>query len=87
MKSLTDGLEPEGPTDKLCTSEEPNEAMAQRQRPRWKDGSHDCVENTDAYESRSDEIALEPRTRTEQLVDAPLLLERSHEQNVSSRDR
>jgi hypothetical protein len=92
---LTDGLEPEGPTRKLCgrhrrllrTSEEPNEAMASRQRPRWKDGSHDCVENTDANESRSDEIALEPRTCTEQLVNVPLLLERSYEPNVSTRDR
>jgi hypothetical protein len=45
------------------------------------------VENTDANESRSDEIALEPRTRTEQLVDVPLPLERSDEPNVSTRDR
>ncbi len=28
MKFLADGLPPEGPTDKLCPSEEPNEAMA-----------------------------------------------------------
>jgi len=30
MNFLADGLEPEGPTDKLCPSEEPNEAMADR---------------------------------------------------------
>ncbi len=30
MKFLADGLWPGGPTDKLCPSEEPNEAMADR---------------------------------------------------------
>ncbi len=30
MYELADGLEPGGPTDKLCPSEEPNEAMAAR---------------------------------------------------------
>ena len=30
LNALANGLEPEGPTDKLCASEEPNEAMADR---------------------------------------------------------
>ncbi len=30
MFFLADGARPEGPTDKLCPSEEPNEAMADR---------------------------------------------------------
>ncbi len=30
MKFLADGEQPGGPTDKLCPSEEPNEAMARR---------------------------------------------------------
>jgi len=30
MDYLADGQEPGGPTDKLCPSEEPNEAMADR---------------------------------------------------------
>jgi len=58
-----------------------------RQRPRWKDGSHDTVESTHADESRCDEIALEPNRQTEPLVTVPLLLEWSHEKNVSTRDR
>jgi hypothetical protein len=58
-----------------------------RQRPRWKDGSHDTVENTNAKESRCDGIALEPNRQTEPLVTVPQLLKRSHENNVSTRDR
>jgi len=30
MNFLANGLQPEGPTHKLCPSEEPNEAMADR---------------------------------------------------------
>ena len=30
MNFLANGLQPEGPTHKLCPSEEPNEAMAHR---------------------------------------------------------
>jgi len=30
MEFLADGQKPRGPTDKLCPSEEPNEAMADR---------------------------------------------------------
>ncbi len=58
-----------------------------RQRPRWKDGSHGFVESTHANESRCDEIALEPNRQTEPLVTVPPLLERSHENKVSTRDR
>jgi hypothetical protein len=45
------------------------------------------VENTNAKESRCDGIALEPNRKTEPLVTLPPLLERSHENNVSTRDR
>jgi hypothetical protein len=58
-----------------------------RQRPRWKDGSHVTVENAHANESRCDGIALEPNRQTEPLVTVPPLLERSHENKVSTRDR
>jgi hypothetical protein len=58
-----------------------------RQRPRWKDGSHVTVESTHANESRCDGIALEPNRQTEPLVTVPPLLERSHENKVSTRDR
>jgi hypothetical protein len=58
-----------------------------RQRPRWKDGSHDPVESTHANHSRCDQIVLEPNPRTEPLVTAPPLLGRSHEHDVSTRDR
>ena len=58
-----------------------------RQRPRWKDGSHGFVENTHANESRCNEIALEPNRQTEPLVTVPPLFERSHEHEVSTRDR
>ena len=84
MFVLANGQKPGGPTDKLCPSEEPNDG---RQRPRWKDGSHDPVESTRANESRCDEIALEPSPRTEPLVTFPPLLKRNHEHEVSTRDR
>jgi len=45
------------------------------------------VENTHANESRCDEIALDPNPQTEQLVEVLQLLERSHEREVSTRDR
>jgi hypothetical protein len=45
------------------------------------------VESTNAKESRCNEIALEPNRQTEPLVTVPQLLERSHENNVSTRDR
>ena len=50
-----------------------------RQRPRWKDGSHDLVEDTHANESRCNAIALQPTRKAEQLVTASQLLARSHE--------
>ncbi len=91
MNVLTHDTRSKGPTDKLCPSEEPNEAMADRGplRPygRGKDGSHANVENTDADESRCNEIALERNLWTEPLVDVPQLLERSHEHEASTRDR
>jgi hypothetical protein len=93
MNFLANGQKPKGPTDKLCgrhsrllrASEEPNEAMADK-RPRWKDGSHELVGNADAKQSRC-EVAFELNLQTESLVGAPPLLERSHEQEVSTRDR
>jgi hypothetical protein len=45
------------------------------------------VENTQANESRCDEIALEPNRQTEPLVTVPPLLKRGDENNVSTRDR
>ncbi len=56
------------------------------QRPRWKDGSHDPVENKDAKESQC-EVAFKLNLQTEPLVNAPHLLAWSHEQEVSTRDR
>jgi hypothetical protein len=58
-----------------------------RQRPRWKDGSHELVENTHANESRCDEVVFEPNLQTEPLVDVPQLLKRNHENQLSTRDR
>ena len=58
-----------------------------RQRLRWKDGSHLAVENTHANESRCNEMVLEANHRIEPLVIAPLLFQRSHEHEVSTRDR
>ena len=58
-----------------------------RPRPRWKDGSHEHVENKHANESRTDEIALELNHQTESLVTTPLLFQRNYENQVSTRDR
>ncbi len=58
-----------------------------RSRPRWKDGSHELVENKDANGSRWNGVALKPNRQTQSLIAAPLLLERSHEHPVSTRDR
>jgi len=58
-----------------------------RQRSRWKDGSHETVESTNANESRHDEVAFEANHQTESLVDTPPMLGWSCEPNVSSRDR
>ncbi len=58
-----------------------------RERPRWKDGSHGFVENTNANESRCNEIGLARNLQTEPLVDVPQLLVRNHEPEVSTRDR
>ena len=55
-------------------------------RSGWKGGSHDQVENTNAKESRPDEIAFEANLQTEPLGTAPYLFHRSHEPKVSTRD-
>jgi hypothetical protein len=56
-------------------------------RPRWKDGSHAKVENTDAEQSRCDGLALEHEPLDEPLESVRSLLELNHEQEVSTRDR
>ena len=58
-----------------------------RHRPRWKDGSHAKVENTDAEQSRCDRFVLELNTHNEPLETVQSLLELNHELNVSTRDR
>jgi hypothetical protein len=58
-----------------------------RQRPRWKDGSHAKVENTDAEHSRCDGLAFEPNPANEPLETVQSLLELNDELNVSTRDR
>jgi len=58
-----------------------------RHRPRWKDGSHAKVENTDAEQSRCDGLALQSNTRNEPLETLQSLLELNDELNVSTRDR
>jgi hypothetical protein len=58
-----------------------------RQRPRWKDGSHANVENTDAEQSRCDGLAFESNALNEPLVRVQSLLELNDELNVSTRDR
>lgn len=56
-------------------------------RPRWKDGSHANVENTDAEHSRCDGLAFEPNPTNEPLEKVQSLLDMNHELNVSTRDR
>jgi hypothetical protein len=58
-----------------------------RQRPRWKDGSHLHVENTDAEHSRCAGLAFDPNTLNEPLEKVQSLLELNDELNVSTRDR
>jgi len=58
-----------------------------RQRPRWKDGSHFHVENTDAEQSRCDGLAFEPHFLNEPLEKVQSLLELNDEFNVLTRDR
>jgi len=57
------------------------------QRPRWKDGSHAKVENTDAEQSRCDGLAFELNFLSEPLKRVRLMLGPNHERNVSTRDR
>ena len=58
-----------------------------RQRPRWKDGSHANVENTDAEQSRCNGFAFQPNLANEPLETVQSLLELNDELNVSTRDR
>jgi hypothetical protein len=58
-----------------------------RKRPRWKDGSHDSVENNDAEQSRCDGLAFELNPVNEPLEKVQSLLELNDELNVSTRDR
>ncbi len=58
-----------------------------RQRPRWKDGSHANVENTDADPSRCDGLAFEANTLSEPLERVQSLLGLNYELKVSTRDR
>jgi len=58
-----------------------------RPSPRWKEGSHEHVENEDAKGSRCNGTALKPNRQTEPLLTTPPLLEPSHEHPVSTRDR
>ncbi len=58
-----------------------------RQRPRWKDGSHANVENTDADQSRCDGLAFEANTLSEPLERVQSLLGLNYELKVSTRDR
>ena len=57
-----------------------------RKRPRWKDGSHLAVENTDAEHSRCNGLAIDQNTLNEPLEKVQSLLELNHELNVSTRD-
>ena len=56
-------------------------------RPRWKDGSHAKVENTDAEQSRRDGFVFELNIHNEPLEKVQSLLELNDELNVSTRDR
>ena len=94
MNCMADGPPPGGPTDKLCGRHchrlrplRRTKRSDGRQRPRWKNGSHELVESTHANESRCDEIALEPNPQTEPLVEIPPLLGWNYEHEVSTRDR
>ena len=57
-----------------------------RHRPRWKDGSHAKVENTDAEQSRRDGFDFELNLHNEPLERVRSLLELNHELSVSTRD-
>jgi hypothetical protein len=58
-----------------------------RHRPRWKDGSHLHVENTNAEQSRRDGFIFELNTHNEPLEKVQSLLKLNDEQNVLTRDR
>ncbi len=58
-----------------------------RQRPRWKDGSHTNVENTDAEQSRCPGLAFKLNLLNEPFKRVRPMLGPNHERNVSTRDR
>ncbi len=58
-----------------------------RQRPRWKDGSHANVENTDAKQSQCNGFAFEPNLLNEPFKRVRQMLGPNDERNVSTRDR
>ena len=84
MYYLADGQEPGGPTDKLCPSEEPNEAMADRGPDGRMVRTSRCRANKPTNRG---EVALELNLHDEPLANAPQLLERGCENEVSTRDR
>ncbi len=57
------------------------------QRPRWKDGSHFAVENTDAEQSRCTGLAFELNLLSGPFKRVRLMRRPNHERNVSTRDR
>ena len=58
-----------------------------RSRPRWKDGSHANVENTDARRSRCVGLTSESNPPSEPFENAQPLLGLNYEPHVSTRDR
>ncbi len=86
MNLLANENHSKGPTDKLCPSEEPKEAMATK-GPDGKDGSHFVVENTNADQSRCTGLAFKPNLLNEPFQKVRLMLGPNHERNVSTRDR
>ena len=85
MEYLADGQEPGGPRDKLCPSEEPNEAMADRGPDGRMVRTSRCRANKPT--NRDVRLPLELNLHNEPLVNAPQLLERGYENEVSTRDR
>ena len=84
MEYLADGQEPGGPRDKLCPSEEPNEAMADRGPDGRMVRTSRCRANKPTNRGG---VALELNLHDESLVNTPQLLERGYENEVSTRDR
>ncbi len=56
-------------------------------RPRWKDGSHVQVENSNAEQSQRRVTVNRAQSEPESLVNVSLLLQRNHENQELTRDR